>query len=225
MSPARRCTRVPGMKIPASTRILLGISAPILLLVPAGGAVLSTLASPPAIDLWWRSVMVESRTERLNAVAHLLDEWGANALGFGVFPALIAAALLLTRRRRAVPGLLVAGLVSLALVQTLKPILGRARPDDMLTISDVGSFPSGHVTNAATLCVFAALVYRSLWVWVAAAGYIVVMAWSRTYLSAHWLSDTVAGALWGAALAVVVFLAASAITDRNASRTLHPSTQ
>jgi len=163
-------------------------------------------------------VVVGSRTEPLTKIAHVLDEWGANGLGFGVIPALIVGAMLLTRRARAIPGLLVAGLASLGLVQALKPIVDRARPDDMLTISDVGSFPSGHVANVATLGVFVALVYKRLWVSVLAVGYVVLMAWSRTYLSAHWLSDTIAGALWGAALAAVVFTAGSAIADRQATR-------
>ena len=200
----------------ANVRLLLGISIPIVLAVPAVGLLLSTSTTPPTIDLWWRSMIVATRNEPLTRLAHVLDEWGAGGLGFGVVPATIIGVLVLTRRVNAVPGFLVAGLVSLALVQTLKPILDRARPDDMLTISDVGSFPSGHVTNVATLCVFAALVYRKPWIAVLAVGYIVLMAWSRTYLSAHWLSDTIAGALWGAALAAILYAAASAIIGTGA---------
>jgi undecaprenyl-diphosphatase len=37
-----------------------------------------------------------------------------------------------------------------------------------------------------------------------AVGYIVLMAWSRTYLRAHWLTDVVAGALFGAAVVLVI---------------------
>ncbi|GAB2448589.1 undecaprenyl-diphosphatase [Conyzicola lurida] len=203
---------------PVSSRLVHAISASVVLAVPAAGAVLSVVVGPPVIDLWWRAVMVASRTDPLTQLAYVLDVWGADGLGFGVIPALIAGTLLLTRRARAVPGFLVAGVVSLVLVQALKPILARARPDDMLTISDAGSFPSGHVTNVATLGVFAALIYRRLWVWVLAVGYILVMAWSRTYLSAHWLSDTIAGALWGSALAVVVYSARSAIARGHARR-------
>jgi len=198
----------------ARIRLLLGISVPIVLAVPAAGLLLSASATPPMIDLWWRSVIVASRNEPLTRIAHVLDEWGAGGLGFGVVPATIVGVFVLTGRVKAVPGFLIAGVVSLALVQTLKPILDRARPDDMLTISDVGSFPSGHVTNVATLFVFAALVYRKPVITVLAVGYVVLMAWSRSYLSAHWLSDTIAGALWGAALAAVVYSAAAIIVDR-----------
>ena len=201
-----------------TVRLLLGIAIPIVLAVPAAGLLLSAGPTPPTIDLWWRSMIVATRSEPFTKLAHVLDEWGAGGLGFGVVPAAIIGVLVLTRQVKAVPGFLVAGLVSLTLVQILKPILDRARPDDMLTISDVGSFPSGHVTNVATLCVFVALVYRKPWMTIVAAGYIVLMAWSRTYLSAHWLSDTIAGALWGTAVAAIVFSAASVIADRRTQR-------
>ena len=41
--------------------------------------------------------------------------------------------------------------------------------------------------------------------WVAGAAYTVLMMLSRTYLGAHWLTDTIGGAILGAALAVLVW--------------------
>jgi undecaprenyl-diphosphatase len=38
------------------------------------------------------------------------------------------------------------------------------------------------------------------------------MAWSRTYLEVHWLSDVVAGALLGSGVALLVFAAAQRLT-------------
>jgi undecaprenyl-diphosphatase len=40
---------------------------------------------------------------------------------------------------------------------------------------------------------------------------IVGMAWSRTYLQVHWLSDVVGGSLLGIGISLVVFGAAQAL--------------
>ena len=72
-------------------------------------------------------------------------------------------------------------------------------------MSDIGSFPSGHVANAATLAVALALILGRTWVWYVGAIYTVAMALSRTYLGAHWLSDTIGGALLGAGIAIIVW--------------------
>jgi undecaprenyl-diphosphatase len=44
--------------------------------------------------------------------------------------------------------------------------------------------------------------------------YIVAMAWSRVYLRAHWLSDVVAGAALGAAVAISVYLVFLLLVER-----------
>lgn len=75
----------------------------------------------------------------------------------------------------------------------------------MLVTSDYGSFPSGHTANAATTAMVLALVFPLLWVWIAGFLYTVAMMASRTYLGAHWLSDTVGGLLLGIGVALVVW--------------------
>ena len=74
----------------------------------------------------------------------------------------------------------------------------------MLSIES-GSFPSGHVANAATLAALLAIILWRWWVVVAGAVYVVLMALSRTYLGAHWISDTVGGLLIGAGVALIVW--------------------
>ena len=83
----------------------------------------------------------------------------------------------------------------------------RARPPGALIETTAASFPSGHAIATAVTAVGLVLVLAhpgpSRWRWeVRAVVFTAVMALSRVYLRAHWLSDTVAGALLGAGLAL-----------------------
>ena len=81
----------------------------------------------------------------------------------------------------------------------------------MIVVSDHGSFPSGHTANAATLAVIAVVLAPRVWVALVGAAWVFAMAFSRTQVHAHWLSDTVGGALVGAGFALLV---AAAFTPR-----------
>ena len=70
---------------------------------------------------------------------------------------------------------------------------------------DFGSFPSGHSSNAALVATALGIIFMRTWVWVAGAVYTVLMMLSRTYLGAHWISDTIGGMLVGAGVAVIVW--------------------
>ena len=74
----------------------------------------------------------------------------------------------------------------------------------MIVASDYGSFPSGHVANAATIAVAFGVIFPHVWVWVLGAVYKALMAASRTYLGANWLSDTIGGLLVGAGVALLL---------------------
>jgi membrane-associated phospholipid phosphatase len=74
-------------------------------------------------------------------------------------------------------------------------------------VTSAASFPSGHAIAGAVTAVGLVLVLAppgpARWRWeVRAVVFAAVMALSRVYLRAHWLSDTVAGALIGAGLAL-----------------------
>ncbi len=93
------------------------------------------------------------------------------------------------------------------LIGTVKAAVGRSRPPGSLIETTGASFPSGHAIATAVTAVGLVLVLAhpgpSRWKWeLRAVEFTAVMALSRVYLRAHWLSDTVAGALLGAGLAL-----------------------
>lgn len=81
-------------------------------------------------------------------------------------------------------------------------------PLPLLNLSTPGSFPSGHTVRAAWFVVFVGALYRPGSRWVRRAELIfleVLIAFicaTRVYLGVHWLSDSVGGALFGAAAAL-----------------------
>jgi membrane-associated phospholipid phosphatase len=165
---------------------------------------------PFAVDVWWNHLLAEDRGGFLLWMSFALNWLGGGWFGIFGMPLLIALALALARRPWAVAAFLTSEVVSAVLVQTLKHTFGRARPDDILVVSDFGSFPSGHVANATTIGVALMVLIPRLWTVLAGAAWVLLMAFSRTYLGAHWLSDTLGGALVGSA-AVLLIVAALAV--------------
>lgn len=160
---------------------------------------------PPAIDAEWMAEIMEHRSPLWEVPALVMSWVGGGWFGVFVVPLGATLALVLFRRPWSGAYFLAASAASAAVVQLLKQLLGRARPEQMLVPSDFGSFPSGHVANAATIAVALALILRRVWVRVAGAAWVVLMALSRTYLGVHWLTDTLGGLLVGAGIAVIVW--------------------
>lgn len=105
-----------------------------------------------------------------------------------------------------------------ALVDALKNAFARVRPS---AIHSTFSFPSGHTTSAFfVLGVLLAVLLPAaagprarlapgtlLALWAGAGG---TVALGRVLIDAHWLSDTLAGACLGSALALLVYVAVAA---------------
>jgi undecaprenyl-diphosphatase len=107
------------------------------------------------------------------------------------------------------------------LSQLTKNLVDRPRPaEDVagglfgpLVQVDHGSFPSGHsVSMAAIIITVLALIPASaVWVrrvWIVLGVLLAVgMVWQRTLINAHWFTDTCAGLIGGAAVAVLLWWA------------------
>ena len=128
----------------------------------------------------------------------------------------VATLVLVLRGRAALLTMLAALGLNEVDVLALKWVSERHPPGSSgLYLGFLGSFPSGHTANAAVVVVSVGLLARRLLVWVGGAGYVAVMGLDRTYLDAHWVTDTIAGAVAGAATAALIWcIAQPRITRR-----------
>ncbi|HSS72073.1 MAG TPA: phosphatase PAP2 family protein [Gaiellaceae bacterium] len=199
---AERFFSIPRDAVRAGAALLaaVGLGA---ILIPTG---------PLGIDERWADAMKDVHSDFLRRVALLFNS-------LGIWPwrtvalAAIACILLATRRLLALVTFAVAEALAPLLSSLLKMLVDRPRPPGGLVNPVGSSYPSGHATDAGTTAVALVLLFtaagrgRRPW-WIAAGLGIAVMAWSRTYLHVHWLSDVVAGAALGIGIALVVFGAA-----------------
>lgn len=191
----------------ALSRSRVGLLVAGVLLVAAAcglGAIILAQPTPFAIDTWWNGVLVANSSAFLDGFSRVLNFLGGTWFGVLVVPIGGAIALILLRRPWSAAFFLTAEVASAGAVQVLKQLYGRARPEDIIIVSDYGSFPSGHVANAATLATAAVVLFPRVWVLLVGAAWVLLMALSRTALHAHWLSDTVGGALIGVGMVLLV---------------------
>lgn len=183
--------------------LVSGIVA-IVVAVLLGGIIAIRGNIPFEGDAEWMEEILEHRNPFWEVPSLVMNFLGGGWFAFAL-PAVIVVILCVRRRFWSALFLGVASVLSALLVQLLKGVIGRPRPEEMLVTADFGSFPSGHSANAATLVVCLGIIVRLAWVWVAGAAYVILMMLSRTYLGAHWVSDTVGGLLLGVAIALIVW--------------------
>lgn len=182
--------------------VLAGVVA--LTLTVALGALVA-VRERVGLDESWMTTVLSWRDPLGESLSRVFDFLGGGWFAIFAVPLGVAAAFVLARRPWHALSFLLASAVSAGICQVLKAAFGRARPEQILLPLDNGSFPSGHATNAAVIAVLLGLLFRRAWVWVLGMLYLVVMAFTRTYLGAHWVTDTVGGALLGAGVALLVW--------------------
>jgi membrane protein DedA with SNARE-associated domain/membrane-associated phospholipid phosphatase len=155
------------------------------------------------------------------------DELMITLTMFGDWIAIVALSLamlawLVWRRAwRAAVALVAVVAISKLFVVVIKDWMQRPRPLELAGLPEAFSFPSSHATMA-TVCfgVLAVLAGQSLGRWGRAIAFTlafmasIVVGYSRIYLGAHWLSDVLAGLLFGAVMTAAFGVAVEAMPPR-----------
>ena len=186
--------------------VLAASSAMLALGVVLGGLLLADVRLPPfqGLDEGWARWITSLRSpfwDGLNVFLNL-----AGYRGVLVLHGLLVAALLLRKRRQMAVFAAAAGIAVLILTQILKAGIFRSRPDNSVVLTDTGSFPSGHVASTAAFLVVVALLVGRLWAGLLAGCGVLILMVSRTYLSAHWLMDTVGGVCFAVPVVLLLWL-------------------
>lgn len=199
---------------------VIGGIAAVAAAVGLGLVVMVGLAGDNPLDLGWAGLMAALRDSApwLLGAARALDQLGGGTGGIVVVPLVVLAALGLARRPWGALYFALATVLGAAAVQLLKLLFARERPQDMLVTSDAGSFPSGHVANATIMALVLAILLGRWWVWVLGSLWVLAMLAGRTYLSVHWLTDTLGGLALSAGVVLLLGAAMWAPLSREWTR-------
>jgi membrane-associated phospholipid phosphatase len=207
----------PGRDITV-TVVTVVLTAAVFAAVAEHGA----LARIQHLDDAWLRIMSSNRSAPVTAFTMFLNVLG---LVYVTLPVRIVVAGFLALRRRwwHLAAFAVAIAMSEILIGALKGIYDRARPPVSLVATSGTSFPSGH-SIAASVTVVAAVIAlvppgrrRAAW-GAGAVAFSILMALSRAYLGAHWLSDVIAGVLLGTSCALLAALAVGLLQRHWAAR-------
>jgi membrane-associated phospholipid phosphatase len=183
--------------------------------------VVATSDAVQPLDDRFLELMVSLRT------APAVDAGKVLSVAFGtavLLPLRIAITLVLAVRRHwAALGAWLATLVtSELLIGPVKALLDRPRPPDPLIATSGASYPSGHAIASAVTAIGVVMALasgrRRLHWMIVAVCVAALVALSRTYLSAHWLTDVLGGSLLGAGLALGIPEGVEVWRDRRLSR-------
>lgn len=199
-----------------------------LVLWALGGFVFAALAIPvladvvQSVDNRIYEAMVDLEAAIPVAIAEALDFIGSTWVTAPLMIA-IAAFLIFRRRWEALIFWTLAMVGSQLLIGPVKNLYTRARPPMPLVETTGYSFPSGHSVAGAAIAVALVIVLvpagpRRRNLEMLAAAFAVVMAMSRVYLRAHWLSDVAGGAALGAAVVIAVAALVHWVDNRRVSR-------
>ena len=202
----------PPVRRAPSPRVTFVAGLLAILLSIAGGGVISLLGNGPlAVDVAWFAFSNRTLSQPILQVSRFLNDAGAQVVVGVVVPVAAATLFGLRGRSWAAVAVLLCGIASAPLVNTIKSVLERPRPDAQLIPVSLSAYPSGHVANLVAVLVVLALILGWRWFSVLAIVLSIAMALSRTYLNVHWITDDIGGLLLGSGIAFVVW---GALGDR-----------
>jgi membrane-associated phospholipid phosphatase len=183
-----------------------------LVLWALGGFLFVALAIPSLADVvqvvddWVYELAVDLENDVAVGVAKAFDLIGSTLVTAPII-VIVGVTLIILRRWHGLAFWVLAMAASQLLIGPVKLLYERERPPMPLVETTSFSFPSGHAVAGAAIAVSLVIVLvpagpkrRNLEM--LAAAFAVLMALSRVYLRAHWLSDATAGAALGVAVAI-----------------------
>lgn len=210
-APSARTTGAPRSTRPDSNgheRSVVLAGALSLLAAVIGWSVVVDRAHPwfQPFDDGWRIFVIGHRNGPATTIAKTLSVVGSVYI---TLPLRLGVAVVLGLRRRwlQLEAFASAVLVSEVLVGVIKAAVDRPRPTAPMVLATGSSFPSGHAIATAVTAfgIIAAFLPRGRrrWHWIVVASTLAgLMSLSRTYLSVHWATDTIAGTAIGVACAI-----------------------
>lgn len=184
--------------------------------------------APFRVDRAWAAVTHSIGSEGVTFVAKdVFDPLGRFPLSW-LIVAIGGVVLWRERRRGAIGVLLMGELASWAMNSVIKAVVDRPRPSDALIEAARSSFPSGHAAFAAVTAVLVigllVPIGRRTVPAVLAAILTIAMAWTRTQLHVHWLTDVIGGSCVGLGVGLLTLASATAAHRTDLSDAVGPST-